>query len=208
MTTKHLKLSGEQLDKIFDHVSTTGAPLLRRRRRSDIGLIDAWPEDDGSYSLVDAQLNDFLNSCEGWEEFAQYCEVDLWRIVEILKERDYPWGLPSIEDDHWPAIDAFEMASYLGSRVNISIVDRLRILIPTDIAWDKTTKYPTIPKSVEVAIEWLSGNGVVNLHGETWEMRGGRPERLSVVPSAVSLSCLQHALDKVQAKIQVQVASR
>ncbi len=48
-------LSGETLDRIFDLVSATCEPLLRRARRTDIGVIEAWAKDDGSYELIDPE---------------------------------------------------------------------------------------------------------------------------------------------------------
>jgi hypothetical protein len=205
--TDTVTLSGELLDRIFEHVSTTGEPLLRPWREDDVGHVSAWQQDDGSYELVDTHLNDFLNGCDGWEEFAEYAEIDVSSLIELLGARGYPWDLPDEDEDpdDWPAIDAFEAAEYIGDALPLSKVDSLRTLIPRTVRWDRTTKYPDIPRDVLVALEWLGGNGTVTVHDECWEMRGGSPSRFVDVPSAMALSCLQAALDQVGAKICIGV---
>jgi hypothetical protein len=210
MQSDTVTLSGELLDRIFDHVSEHEEPLLRPWREGDVGLVSAWENDDGSYELVDAHLNDFLNSCDGWEEFADYAEVDVETLADLLRARGYPWGLPDPDDDpdDWPAIDAFEAADYIGNALPLSQVNRLQSLIPRTVRWDRSSKYPDIPRDVLVALEWLGGNGAVTLHDECWEMRGGSPSRFVSVPSAIALSCLQAALDQVGANICLDVEER
>lgn len=196
-------LSGEVLDRIFEHVSTSGDPLLREWRDTDVGVVSAWRQGDGSYQLVDPNINDFLNSCENWEQFAEFCDRDVMEIAELLKRGGYPWPLPSadVDPDDWPTIDAFEAAAYVGSAFPTSHVDRLSALIPLTVRWDRTSKFPEVPRDVRVALEWLSGNGTLIVLDECWEMRGGVPERFHEVPSAVALSCLQVVLDETGANV-------
>jgi hypothetical protein len=207
--TDTVTLSGELLDRIFEHVSTTGEPLLRPWREDDVGHVSAWQQDDGSYELVDAHLNIFLNGCDDWEDFAKYAGVDIYTLGELLIERDYPWGAPvEGEDPGGWGFDAFEVAAYIGDALPLSQVDRLQSLIPRTVRWDRSTKYPDIPRDVLVALEWLGGNGAVTVHDECWEMRGGSPSRFVDVPSAMALSCLQAALDQVGANIYLDVEKR
>ena len=209
MSERVVTLSGETLDRIFEHVSATGEPLLRTWRKHDVASVEAWQQDDGSYELVDPHLNDFLNTCEAWDEFAAHVGVDIFELGAILEANGYPWGAPVEGED--PAgwrFDAFEVADYIGSEMPLSAVDRLQARVPRTVRWDRQSKYPEIPRAVEVALEWLGGNGAVTVHDECWEMRGGSPSRFTEVPSPVALSCLQVVLDAVGAGICLGVVRR
>lgn len=208
MSDRIVTLSGKVLDRIFEHVSEEGTPLLRDWRRGD-ALVEAWEQEDGSYELIDDELNTFLNSCEGWEDFAEFAGRSVAEVATALEANGYPWGLPWGDDPHeWPTIDPFEAADYAGDLLPPSEVERLRSLVPRVERWDRSSKYPDIPRDVQLALEWLGGNGGVTVHDECWEMRGGSPARFTEVPSAMALSCLQVVLDQVKAKIWLQVVQR
>jgi hypothetical protein len=210
MGAKAITIPGEVLDEIFEYVSETGEPMLHAGRETDsahVADVSAWRQQDGSYELVDTELNNFLCCCDGWEHLAEYLGIDVLTIGEILERSGYPWDVPSaeVESEYWYPLEPFEAAAYLSREVPICQVQRLRSLIPRIVRWDRTTKYPEIPRSVQAALEWLGGNGAITVHNECWEMRGGSPESFVSVPSAVALSCLQVVLNEVGAGINLCV---
>ena len=132
-------LTGNQIATVIAHIAATGSPLIREKRENDIYLVEAIPSADGSFELKDGHLHRLPIEYADWEAFARQCDEDLWRIVDILTRRGYPWDLPSPDEapSEWPTMDPLEVLEYLGSRVRPSVVDRLRDIVPTTIRVDK-----------------------------------------------------------------------
>jgi hypothetical protein len=204
-----LPLPGETLRTIFDHVSRTGAPLLRERRADDAYVVAAWDQSDGTYELVDADDHDDVCSLESWESIADYAGLDLPTLVRELEARGYRWGLPHPDDpeDCWPAPEPFDAAALLqGFRTGRTLWESLSE-VPSTVTWDRATPHPGVPANPTETIAWGELGTLELYQDDVTVFRGGDHDTITQAPSPLALSLLQAAFDHAGARTWVQLGS-
>jgi hypothetical protein len=215
-------IPGEVLREIFEHVGRTGEPLLRGLGPADMYRISAWTWraptgeidltlDDGEPDEADPDAyDDEMANVETWGQMADYLDMSAEELVAELEKRGYPW-LPDLDNletgdlDDEPLFEAHDVREYMSHRAPGAHISELLADAPTEFRWDPSTPHPGVPPIDEDTEERAGGSGEISGVAVTDERRGGSTDKVYWVPSAISLSCLQYALDTMNKHVAIQL---
>lgn len=201
---------GEFLKKVFEHVERTGQPLLRGVTPADEKSLSAWRSSGGEYDLEldegpanpsPQHFSGEVDGIENWGVMADYLGMETEELLAALRERGYPW-LPREEEleegqtlDNCPLHEPHDVVAYMQDQSPEPAVPDVLEGVPKRFRWDGSAPDPGAPPLAADARVWQEEPGLISGWTQTTEARGGVGEKVTWVPSAISLSCLQYALD-------------
>lgn len=203
MATNEILIPGDFLRRVFEHVTQTGRPLLRKRAAGDGYVIRAWngsPEYD--LTLEGGALDDdVMANIETWGAMADYLDMELEELYAEARKRGFgpePWRLGEADDPASVILwDPHSVAGAMKDRLLGPHIDDLLEGLPRKFRWDPATPPPGDPPAAD-AKAWKAYDGALGGVAVTEERMGVVSEKVTWVPSAASLSCLQYVLDRLE----------